>query len=99
VLAKLVSKGALVRVSAGVYAKTRVNRFTGKLAAAAPFEIIAAETLRKLGIKVTPGQLAADYNAGRTTQIPVISVVHTGRRRITRKIQVGSKRLLYERDC
>jgi len=98
VLAMLVSKGALVRVSAGVYAKTKTNRFTGKLAPAAPFEIIAAETLRKLGIKVTPGTLAADYSAGRTTQVPIVPVVHTGRRRITRKIQVGTKRLLYERD-
>lgn len=99
VLAKLVSDGALVRVSRGVYAKTKLNRFTGKLAPAAPFEAIAAETLRKLGIEVTPGTLAADYNAGRTTQIPMAPVVHTGRRRITRKIQVGSKRLLFERGC
>jgi hypothetical protein len=82
-----------------VYAKTKVNRFTGKLAPAAPFETIAAETLRKLRIEVTHGTLAAEYNAGRSTQIPVIPVVNTGRRRICRKIQVGSKILMYERTA
>ncbi|WP_250492937.1 DUF6088 family protein [Caballeronia sp. GAWG1-1] len=97
VLRRLMHKGLLVRVSRGVYAKTKLNRFTGQMAPAAPFETIAAETLRKLGIDVTHGLLAADYNAGRTTQVPVLPVVNTGRRRISRRIQVGRKILLYER--
>ncbi|WP_221303937.1 DUF6088 family protein [Paraburkholderia bryophila] len=97
VLAKLVRTGALVRVSQGVYAKTKVNKFTGKLAPAAPFETIAAETLRKLRIEVTHGTLAAEYDQGLTTQIPMLPIVSTGRRRISRKIQVGRKILLYER--
>ncbi|MDR5810625.1 DUF6088 family protein [Caballeronia sp. LZ019] len=98
VLANLVRRQLLVRVSLGVYAKTKVNRFTGKRAPAAAFETIAAETLRKLGIEVTHGKLAAEYNAGKTTQIPMLPIVNTGKRRITRAIKVGSKRLLYERD-
>lgn len=98
VLAKLVSSGALVRVSKGVYAKTRANKFTGKLAPVATFESIAAETFRKLGIEVSHGRAASDYNAGRTTQIPMLAVVSTGRRRICRKIQVGSRVVVYERD-
>ncbi|MDR5813835.1 DUF6088 family protein [Caballeronia sp. LZ033] len=97
VLAKLVADGRLVRVSIGVYAKTRINKFTGKLAPAAPFETIAAETFRRLGIAITPGRLARDYNAGKTTQVPVDGAVDTGKRRITRKIQVGSKVVKYER--
>ncbi|MDN7407978.1 DUF6088 family protein [Burkholderia vietnamiensis] len=97
VLAKFVAEGRLVRVSLGVYAKTRINRFTGKLAPAAPFETIAAETFRRLGIAVMPGRLAREYNAGRTTQIPMDGTVSTGTRRIRRKIQVGSKCVKYER--
>lgn len=96
VLAKLVRNGRLVRVSQGVYAKTRVSKFTGQLAPAASFETIAAETFRKLGIEVQPGHLAREYNAGVTTQIPVDSVVSTGRRRIRRKIRVGRKAVAYE---
>ena len=98
ILAKLVANGALVRVSKGVYAKTRLNKFTHKLAPAAPFETIAAETFRRLGIAVTPGRLAREYNAGRTTQIPMDGVVNTGARRITRQIQVGSKTVKYEKN-
>lgn len=98
VLAKLVANGALVRVSKGVFAKTRVNKFTGKLAPAAPFESIAAEVFRKLGIAVQPGRLVREYNAGTTTQIPIDGVVNTGARRIRRKIQVGSKTVKYEKN-
>lgn len=97
VLAKLVANGSLVRVSKGVYAKTRLNKFTGRLSPAAPFEAIAAETFRRLGIAVAPGRLAREYNAGTTTQIPMDGVVSTGRRRIRRKIQVGSKAIKYEK--
>ncbi|MEZ2307115.1 DUF6088 family protein [Paraburkholderia strydomiana] len=97
VLARLVANGALVRVSLGVYAKTRLNKFTGKLAPAAPFESIAAETFQRLGIAVMPGRLAREYNEGKTTQIPVDGAVSTGARRITRKITVGRKSVKYER--
>ncbi|WP_082874823.1 DUF6088 family protein [Burkholderia sp. MSMB1589WGS] len=97
VLAKLVANGALVRVSKGVYAKTRVNKFTGKLSPAAPFETIAAEVFKKLNIEVQPGRLTREYNTGTTTQIPMNGVVSTGARRIRRKIQVGSKTVVYER--
>ncbi|MCG5078499.1 DUF6088 family protein [Paraburkholderia tagetis] len=97
VLATLVASGHLIRVGHGIYAKTRMNRFTGTLLPAAPFESIAAEAFSKLGIDVGPGTLARDYNSGRSTQIPMVAVVTTGRRRITRRIQVGTKRVVYER--
>lgn len=92
-----VHRGQLVRVGYGIYAKTRTNRFTGTLLPAASFESIAAEAFRKLGIDVGPGTLARDYNSGSSTQIPMVAVVTTGRRRITRRIQVGTKRVEYER--
>jgi predicted transcriptional regulator of viral defense system len=97
VLSSLVRDGTLVRVSRGVYAKTRFNKFTGGPTPAGTSESIAAETFRKLGIEVFPGRLARDYNAGLTTQIPMEPVVCTGRRRITRKITVGSRTVKYER--
>ncbi|WP_081085703.1 DUF6088 family protein [Burkholderia cepacia] len=97
VLAKMVRDGRLVRVSLGAYAKTRVNKWTGTLSPAAPFEAIAAEVFKKLGIEVSPGQLTREYNVGATTQIPMNDAVCTGRRRISRKIQVGSKSIAYEK--
>lgn len=97
VLATLVATRKLVRIGHGIYAKTKANKFTGTLMPAATFESIAAEAFTKLGISVGFGMLAEDYNAGRSTQIPMVAVVTTGRRRITRRIQVGSKRVIYER--
>lgn len=97
VLHTLVQAGQLVRVGHGIYAKTRTNRFTGTLLPAAPFESIAAEAFRKLGIDVGPGALTREYNAGHSAQLPMVAVVTTGRRRITRRIQVGTKRVVYER--
>jgi hypothetical protein len=98
VLSKLISEGRLVRVSKGVFAKTRINKFTGAPTPAATFEVIAAETLRKLGVEVTPGWLSSEYNSGRSTQIPMESIVNTGKRRIRRKIQVGRRTVKYEKD-
>lgn len=103
ILARLVRSGRLVRVGHGIYAKMRRNKFTGRPTPAATFEEIARESLRKLGIDVIPGEAARDYNAGRTTQMPMLAVVDTGKRRITRRIRVGSRYLVYERkhvtDC
>jgi len=97
VLARLVDARKLIRIGHGIYAKTKMNKFTRTLMAAATFESIAAEAFRKLGIAVGPGMLAEEYNSGRSTQIPMMPTVTTGRRRISRRIQVGSKRVIYER--
>jgi predicted transcriptional regulator of viral defense system len=70
VLSALVRTGSLVRVSRGMYAKTRVNRFTGQLAPAATFEAIAAEIFRKLKIDVNHGKLAASTTKARQLRCP-----------------------------
>ncbi|MGF6968778.1 hypothetical protein OKW43_005806 [Paraburkholderia sp. WC7.3g] len=98
VLSNLVKTKKLVRVSVGIYAKTRLNKFTHELAPAATFEEIAAEVFRKLGINIAHGKLARDYNASKTTQVPMLAIVDTGRRRITRRISLGSRFITYERS-
>ncbi|GAB7542221.1 DUF6088 family protein [Cupriavidus sp. CuC1] len=96
VLARLVDEGKLVRVSKGAFAKTRINKFTGKPTPAGTLEDIAAELFQKLGIAVSPSQLAEEYNSGRSTQIPMGTIVNTGRRRISRQITVGDRTIQYE---
>ncbi|WLW63253.1 MULTISPECIES: DUF6088 family protein [Achromobacter] len=98
VLARFVDDGMLVRVSKGAFAKTRINKFTGKPTPAGTLEMIAAELFRKLKISVEPSALAAEYSSGKSTQIPMGATVSTGRRRITRKVTVGSSTLTYEKD-
>jgi hypothetical protein len=96
VLAKLVRAGTLSRVGHGIYCKTRPNRFTGRLAPAATFETIVAETFKKLGVAVGPGKLLREYNAGQSTQVPMQTIITTGERRIRRRIKVGSRTVAYE---
>lgn len=97
ILARFVGSGTLVRVSKGVYAKTRINVFTGQPTPAGTLEMIAAELFSRLGIVVGPSFLVAEYNAGRSTQLPMGAIVNTGRRRISRKVTVGSLTLAYEK--
>lgn len=96
VLSRLVEDGKLIRVSKGAFAKTRVNKFTGKPAPAATLEVIAAELFQKLGVQIAPSRIMDEYNSGKTTQIPMTAMVSTGGRRITRKVSVGNRTLIYE---
>lgn len=98
VINRLVSTGRLVKVSKGAYAKTRINRFTGAPTPAGTLEVIAGELFDKLGIAVAPSALVADYNSGKSTQLPMQATVSTGSRRITRKVTVGNRTLAYEKN-
>ena len=97
-LKELQTRGVLVRIGTGVYAKTRRSSATGAIIPAGTLETLGVEALRKLGVLVAPGKAAAAYNAGATTQIPGGFVVSTGRRRISRKISVGGRALKYENE-
>lgn len=96
VLARFVANGVLVRVSKGAFAKARINRYTGKPTPAGTLDMIAAELFRKLNISITASTFVAEYNSGKSTQIPMGTVVNTGNRRISRKVTVGNNTVLYE---
>ena len=95
-LKALQTSGAIMRIGTGVYAKTRRSSITGALIPAGSLETLSLEALRKLGVSVAPGKAAEAYIAGTTTQIPGTFVVRTDRR-ITRKISVGGRSVIYER--
>ena len=97
-LKALQSKGVLVRIGTGVYAKTRKSTVTGTTVPAGSLETLAAEVLRKMGIEASPGKAARAYNSGSTTQMPGQFVANTGQRRIRRKIAVGGRALTYENN-
>lgn len=94
-LSALTRKGVLIRLGYGVYAKTRINRITQKPAPDGWFYDLASEALDRLGVEVEPGQATRLYNAG-STQVPAVFSVSTPRRRITRQLQFGNQRLVYE---
>ena len=97
VLARFVTEGKLVRVSKGAFAKTRINKFTGQSTVAGTLETIATELFRKLNIDVELSTLVTEHNSGKSTQTPTDATVSTGRRRISRNVQVGKRSLTYEK--
>jgi hypothetical protein len=97
-LKALQDKGVIVRIGTGVYAKTRESSVTGAIIPAGSLESLASETLKKLGVVISAGSAAVAYNSGKTTQLPGAFVANTGRRRISRKIAVGGRRVAYEND-
>lgn len=97
-LRSLQEKSVLVRISTGVYAKTRKSSVTGAVIPAGSLETLAIEIFKKLGICVKAGRAAAAYNSGATSQLPGVFVVNTGPRRIYRKITVGGRFVAYEND-
>ena len=97
-LTTLIDKGVIVRISIGIYARTRKSSVTGAIVPVGSLETLAIEILTKMGVPFTPGRAAAAYNAGDTNQLPGAFVVNTGERRISRKITVGGRTLGYEND-
>jgi uncharacterized protein DUF6088 len=97
-LSTLVREEVLVRIGFGVYAKTRISSATGKVIPAGSLETLASEAMARMGVEISPGRATQAYNSGQTTQLPGKFVLNTGRRRISRKLRVGGRELVYENN-
>ena len=95
VLRLLTLQGHLVRLGYGVYAKARPSSLSGRSVPRKPLESLAREVLEKLGIEAQLGHAAREHLSG-STQIPAQVSFDTGRRRISRKLRVGSREVRYE---
>lgn len=96
-LKEITSTGVLVRLGVGIYAKAKPSVISGNPIPAQPLEILGPQALAKLGIRPRQSLQTAEYNAGRTTQVPTGIVVNVGKQRISRKIGFNGKFLQYER--
>ena len=96
-LAELQSRGALVKLGVGVYAKAKPSVLSGRPIPLEPLEVLAPKALKKLGVKVEASRQTKAYNSGKTTQVPVGVVLNTGRRRIGRKLGFNGNVVQYER--
>jgi hypothetical protein len=93
-----VEDGVIVKLGVGVYAKAKPSVLSGAPIPVRPVGILAEEVLGKMGVKTYPSKLVAEYNAGRTTQLPAGTVINTGHRRIVRKLGFGRNTVTYEND-
>jgi hypothetical protein len=96
-LKELTSAGVLVRLGVGIYAKAKPSVISGKPIPVQPLEVLGPQVLIKLGVYPRQSLQTAEYNAGRTTQVPTGIIVNVGKQRISRKIGFNGKFLQYER--
>jgi hypothetical protein len=97
-LRRLIGDGIIVKLGVGVYAKAKRNVLSGQPMPIRPVDVLAEQALEKMGVKIFPSTITDDYNAGRTTQMPVVTAINTGDRRIRRKLGFGSRTVYYENN-
>jgi hypothetical protein len=95
-LRNLVSRGFIVKLGVGVYAKAKKSILSGAAIPVRPVGILGPIALRKLGVKTYPSQITRAYNSGESTQIPAGNIVNVGKRRINRKLGFGKQSITYE---
>ena len=98
-LKMVVSDGKLVRLGYGTYAKAQPSPLSGKPIPRQPLEALAWEAMERLGVKINLGKALNDYATGSTNQIPMSVTFNTGDRRISRKLAVGNRSVVYEHNC
>jgi len=97
-LKQSVAEGKLVRIGLGIFAKAAPGPISGIPMARQPLGALAAETFDRLGIPWQLGAAQRRYNERLTTQVPWRTSFDTGRRRISRRIQIGKRVVEYEND-
>ena len=97
-LKQLVAEGKLVRIGTGVYAKAAPGQISGIPMVSQPLGALAAETFDRLGIPWQLGAAQRRYNERLTTQVPWRTTFDTGKRRISRRLQIGKQVVNYEND-
>lgn len=92
----LINKGILIRVGYGVYVKAKTSSLTGKPIPVLCLVEIGIQALAKLGIQAELGKSAKAYMEGKTTQMPMATVLDVGGVRVSRKIGVGKQYVRYQ---
>lgn len=95
-LKDLTNLGVLVRLGMGIYAKAKPSVISGKPIPIQPLEVLGPQALNKLGVRLKESIQTANYNSGRSTQIPTGLVINIGKQRVSRKIGFNGKFLQYE---
>lgn len=96
-LRELVGSNVLCRLGYGVYGKLRFVEHLGRHALQRPFEGMAEEALRRLGVSCGPGRAQRAYLEGKTNQIPMTVAFEVGTR-IRRNLGLGELKVSYERN-
>ncbi len=95
-LRQLTKEQFLVKVGYGVYVKTFVSEYTGKILPACNLREIAEIVLKRNGVEILPTKAEIAYNTRQSTQVPTGFVVGVNKR-VSRKFSYGDASIRYER--
>ena len=95
---ELIKEGKLTRLGYGFYAKTYPSPISGNPVPKKPLESLAEETFKALGVDAQLGNARSRYASGVTTQIPMALGVSIKNSRIQRKLKLGTREVIYEKD-
>lgn len=98
VISRLIKNQVIIRISRGVFVKTKVSSLSNKVIPVASLETLTPEILQRLGIKATPSRLADANSKGQTSQLQGKFTVNTGSKVVTRAIEVGGRKLYFENE-
>ena len=93
---QMMKKGTLVRVGYGAYVRARKSSISGKPVPVLPLLKIGLMIMQKLGITADVGKEAQELRSGKSTQVPMLPIISVTNARVSRKIKVGNKTIIYE---
>lgn len=97
-LQELIKEGRIVRIGYGLYAKAKKSSLGENFVPTKPLESLAEQALGRMTIPFTLGSARREYKEGKSSQIPVALIISVGNSRISRKISVGKREVIFERD-
>jgi hypothetical protein len=94
-LKNLTKMGELVKLGSGVYAKAYWSSLLNKPIIKGGFGAACKEALTRLGVRWELGEAEKSYNTGKSTQVPVRTIVQL-RSRFRRHLSYGDRQLIVE---
>jgi hypothetical protein len=98
VVKELLDEGRIVRLGYGTYVKARPSTISGRPVPDGSLVNIGMEAMKKLGIEVSPGKDMQALIRGESTQVPMLPILNIGKARVSRKLSLGSRSLVYEKN-
>jgi len=94
-LGQLATKGRIIKIGYGLYAKAERSPLTGSIIPTRTLPTLAKEALLRLHVATVPSKLEEDYNMGKSTQVPTGRLIAVTSR-ISRKIGYNGAYISYE---
>lgn len=94
---QVTASGMLVKVGFGLYSKARPSTLDGKPVPTKPLIDIGLEVMYKIGVKADVGKDAKALQKGLSNQVPMLPIINIGNARVSRKISVGKRQVVYEK--